>query len=202
MQNTEWRCVLVAAAADWCSLYLSAKSKPAGLKNVLAPSYNAPQQDTTVSLPTLPTGAHQSANRLTMELDRSTRVALLSHGCSHRNKVQQIVNHIADETVAVDLSSFDESLCEAVADCDLIVVEAAGHSTPQQQRALQWIRVSSLAPVVILTNRLQTDHTVDTITAGADAVIPLDLAHDAIVAHCRALMRRWRDHPYATPKFA
>jgi DNA-binding NarL/FixJ family response regulator len=137
-----------------------------------------------------------------MELDRSTRVALLSHGCSHRNKVQQIVNHIADETIAVDLNAANESLCEAVAGCDLIVVEALSHSTPEQQRALHWIRVSSLAPVVVLTNRLQTDHTIDAIAAGADAVIPLDLTHDAIVAHCLALMRRWRAHPYATPKFA
>jgi hypothetical protein len=49
---------------------------------------------------------------------------------------------------------------------------------------------------------VQIDHTIDAIAAGADAVIPLDLPHDAIVAHCRALMRRWRAHPYATPKFA
>ena len=137
-----------------------------------------------------------------MDLDHSTRVALLYQGRSHRHKVRQIVNHIADETVAVDLNCANESLCETVADCDLIVVEALGHTTPHQQRALQWIRASSFAPVVVLTNRAHTDHTIDAIAAGADAVIPLDLAPDAIVAHCEALMRRWRSHPYVTPRFA
>jgi DNA-binding response OmpR family regulator len=137
-----------------------------------------------------------------MDLERSTRVALLYHGRSHRHKVQQVVNHIADETVVIDLQSVDETLCEVVAECDLIVVEALGHSTPSQHRALQWIRTSSLAPVVVLTNRLQSEQTIDALTAGADAVISLEMAPDAIVAHCRALMRRWRAHPYITPRFS
>jgi DNA-binding response OmpR family regulator len=137
-----------------------------------------------------------------MHLDQSTRVALLYHGRSHRHKVQQIVNHIADETIAVDLDSANESLCEVVADCDLIVVESLGHINPRQRQALKWIRISSLAPVVVLTHAVQTDRTIDAIASGADAVIPLNFAHDVIIAHCRALMRRWRAHPYAAPKFA
>jgi DNA-binding NarL/FixJ family response regulator len=137
-----------------------------------------------------------------MELVGSMRVALLYHGRSHRHKVQQIVNHIADETVAVDLSAVNESLCEAVADCDLIVVEAFGHTTSSHKRALTWIRVSSLAPVVFLTSSVQPDHTIAALAAGADAVISLDQSHDAIVAHCWALVRRWRAHPYVMPKFA
>jgi DNA-binding NarL/FixJ family response regulator len=137
-----------------------------------------------------------------MHLDQSTRVALLYHGRSHRHKVQQIVNHIADETIAVDLDSVSESLCEVVADCDLIVVESLGYVNPRQHQALKWIRISSLAPVVVLTHAVHTDRTIDAIASGADAVIPLSVAQDVIVAHCRALMRRWRSHPYATPKFA
>jgi DNA-binding response OmpR family regulator len=137
-----------------------------------------------------------------MDIEQSTRVALLYHGRSHRHKVQQIVNQIADEAIAVDLHTTSESLCEAVADCDLIIVEALGYTTVLQQRALESIRSSSLAPVVVLINKQHPDHTVDAIASGADAVISLELAHDAIVAHCRALMRRWRAHPYATPKFS
>jgi DNA-binding response OmpR family regulator len=137
-----------------------------------------------------------------IDLEQSTRVALLYHGRSHRHKVQQIVNLIADETIAVDLHTAGESLCESVADCDLVVVEAVGYTTPLQQRVLEWIRSSSLAPVVILTNKQQVEHTVDVISLGADAVISLEQSQDAIVAHCRALMRRWRAHPYATPRFS
>jgi DNA-binding response OmpR family regulator len=137
-----------------------------------------------------------------IDIEQSTRVALLYHGRSHRHKVQQIVNCMADETVAVDLNAVDESLCEMVADCDLVVVEAFGYVTPVHRRALQWIRAGSLAPIVVLINKAQPDHTVDAIMAGADAVISLEQTSDAIVAHCRALVRRWRAHPYATPKFA
>lgn len=134
----------------------------------------------------------------------ATRVALLYYGDRQHKKVQQLVEDIGDEQVLLSAERSDESLCEAVADCDLILIEARNELTPQQWQALGWIRVSSLAPVVILTGDKPSQDAVDTIvtTAGADAVISLQLATDVIVAHCQALIRRWRAHPYATPKFA
>ncbi len=137
-----------------------------------------------------------------MDLEQSTRVALLYQGRSRRRKIQHIVNHIADETIAVNLDSASESLCEAVADCDLILIDCAARTNMRQRQMLKWIRVGSLAPVVVLVTDDPAEQAFDAIAAGADAVISLHLSSSVIVAHCKALMRRWRSHPYASPKFA
>lgn len=109
----------------------------------------------------------------------------------------------ASQTIAVDLQRPGAALHEAVRDCDLIVVEAFGQTTAAQWQALYAVRSADCyAPVVLLTNVEQVERTVNGITAGADAVIPLSSAGDVIVAHCHALMRRWRAHPSATPRFA
>lgn len=134
----------------------------------------------------------------------ATRVALLYYGSRQHKKAQQLVEDIGDEKILLSAECADESLCEAVADCDLILIEAREELTSKQWQALGWIRVGSLAPVVILTGDKPSDEAVSTIVsvAGADAVISLQLATDVIAAHCQALIRRWRAHPYATPKFA
>lgn len=140
-----------------------------------------------------------------MIMQNSTRVALL-HGYHHHRKVLHLVEHIANETVVLNLDCVDESLSEAVADCDLIIIETYQRLTPHQRHAIQWIRQGSLALIVVLVGTSNTQQLeeamVDIIPSGADAVIPLSLASDAILAHCQALMRRWRAHPYATPRFA
>ena len=132
----------------------------------------------------------------------ATRVALLYYGDRQHKKAQQIVEDIGDEKILLSAECADESLCEAVADCDLILIEAREELTSKQWQALGWIRVGSLAPVVILTGEKPSADTANQIAAGADAVISLQLATDVIAAHCQALIRRWRAHPYATPKFA
>ncbi len=132
----------------------------------------------------------------------ATRVALLYYGDRQHKKAQQIVEDIGDERILLSAECADESLCEAVADCDLILIEARDELTSKQWQALGWIRVGSLAPVVILTSEKPSADTTKQIAAGADAVISLQLATDVIAAHCQALIRRWRAHPYATPKFA
>lgn len=131
----------------------------------------------------------------------STRVALLC-GHNHRGKVLHLVESIASEVLVFSVDCVDESLIAAVADCDLIVIETQKHLTVHQRQAIEWIREDSLAPIVVLIGDKQTEDTIEIIRAGADAVISLQQANDAIVAHCQALMRRWRTHPYATPRFA
>jgi DNA-binding response OmpR family regulator len=93
-------------------------------------------------------------------------------------------------------------LREAVADCDLIVIETQHHLTPYQRQAIKWVRTGSMAPIVVLIGEKHPEDTIDIIKSGADAVIPLYLTSDAIAAHCQALVRRWRSHPYSSPKFA
>lgn len=123
-----------------------------------------------------------------------TRVALLHYGPGHHRKVLKLVNDIAGETIMLSPDTGREGLGSAVRNCDLILIEAPYHLSPKQRQAIRWIRTGSLAPVVVLTGDKHTDDMVDTIAAGADAVISLQTASDAILAHCRALMRRWSSH--------
>ena len=136
-----------------------------------------------------------------MNSEHSTRVALL-HGQNYHKKVLQLVAGIASETLVFSSEGVDESLREAVADCDLIVIEAQQHLTPYQRQAIKWVRTGSMAPIVVLIGEKRTEDTVDIITTGADAVIPLYWTSDAIMAHCQALMRRWRSDSLSSPKLA
>lgn len=132
-----------------------------------------------------------------------TRVALLCpHGHVQHKKVQQIVDQFADETIVLNSDRVDESLCDTVAECDLIVIEAKGQLCERQWQAIRWVRISSLAPIVVLLGERPGDEAMNSLPEGADAVMSLQLPPEVILAHCQALMRRWRTHPYATPKFA
>ena len=135
--------------------------------------------------------------------EHATRVALLcAHGYTQHKKVLHLVDHIADETILLNSDCADESLCDTVAECDLILIEAHRHLNERQWQAIRWVRIGSLAPIVVLLGEKPTDDAMNSIVQGADAVLSLQLNHDVILAHCQALMRRWRTHPYATPKFA
>ena len=137
-----------------------------------------------------------------MNVQQATRVVLLHKNHPHHHKVVQLVTRMAEETVALDLETTGAALNDVIGDCDLIVVEAFGRVTPAQWQALDAIRNECYVPVVMLTNAEWEDRLVSGLNAGADAVIPLTMAAEVILAHCRALVRRWRSHPYATPRFA
>jgi hypothetical protein len=109
---------------------------------------------------------------------------------------------IANETIDIELLHGVQDLPATIADCDLILFEAFGQVSLEQQAALNRIRLGSLAPVVMLISGVRPDRTIDGILAGADAVIPLSTANDVIVAHCQALVRRWRAQSYCTRKLA
>lgn len=179
---------------------LSAKSKPNRLILYAEVAYNRQQSPLCIAHNTQPCRTDYISGN--MKIERSTRVALIYYGHIQHKKVLQLVENIANETLVLSPECAGESLSRAVADCDLIVIAAQRHLTPIQRQAIHWIRAGSLAPIVVLIGEKHTEETVDIINCGADAAIPLNLTTAVIVAHCQALMRRWRADPYVTPKFA
>jgi DNA-binding response OmpR family regulator len=131
-----------------------------------------------------------------------TRVALFHNNHQHHNRVMDLVHSLADEAVDIDLRHCTRTMPERLANCDLILFEAFGQVSLEQQAALNSIRTSSLAPIVMLISGVRTERTIDGILAGADAVISLNTANDVIVAHCQALIRRWHAQVYCTRKVA
>ena len=120
------------------------------------------------------------------------RVALLYGGRHHHIKVVQLLTYLAGETVEIKLDRATLCLPKQLAGCDLILFEALGPINNEQEAALHWLRAGNYAPVVMLTTGIRSEQAIDGLIAGADAVIPLTTSHEVIVAHCQALMRRWR----------
>ncbi len=59
-------------------------------------------------------------------------------------------------------------------------------------KMLGHIRCQSRAPLVLLTDEQPIEWYISAIHSGADAILPLSTANEIILAHCNALLRRWR----------
>ena len=120
------------------------------------------------------------------------KVILLHTGRRPNEKVLSLLAHFDIRTIHISASSTDQLIPDQFSDCDLILFEAFDHISNESQAALNWIRMGSHAPLVMLTNSERTERTISCLMAGADAVISLNMSWDVIVAHCHALVRRWR----------
>jgi DNA-binding NarL/FixJ family response regulator len=120
------------------------------------------------------------------------KVALLHTGQHPNDKVLRLLARFDIQAIHVNVSATDRLDPDQFADCDLILFEAFDHISNENQAALNWIRMGSRAPLVMLTNGLRSERTISGLMAGADAVMSLTMSWDVIVAHCHALIRRWR----------
>lgn len=128
---------------------------------------------------------------LQMELTPA-KIALLHVGQRPNDKVLRLLARFDIETIHINVSAPDQLDPDQFADCDLILFEAFDHISNENQAALNWIRMGSRAPLVMLTNGARAERTISGLMAGADAVMSLTTSWDVIVAHCYALVRRWR----------
>lgn len=126
-----------------------------------------------------------------MELNPA-KVVLLHTGRRPNEKVLRLLAHFDIQTIHINAASTDQLVPDQFSDCDLILFEAFDHISNENHAALNWIRMGSHAPLVMLTNSERTERTISGLMAGADAVISLNMSWDVIVAHCHALVRRWR----------
>ena len=120
------------------------------------------------------------------------KIALLHTGRRPNDKVLRLLARFEIQTIHVSVSETDQLNPDHFADCDLILFEAFDHISNENQAALNWIRMGSRAPLVMLTNGARPERTISGLMAGADAVMSLNMSWDVIVAHCYALVRRWR----------
>ena len=129
------------------------------------------------------------------------KIALLHTGQRPNDKVLRLLARFDLQTIHVNVSATDQLNPDQFADCDLILFEAFDRISNENQAALNWIRMGSRAPLVMLTNGVRPERTISGLMAGADAVMSLTMSWDVIVAHCYGLVRRWRwrqDSPSCT----
>jgi hypothetical protein len=128
---------------------------------------------------------------LQMEL-APAKIALLHTGQRPNDKVLRLLARFDIEAIHINVSATGQLDPDQFADCDLILFEAFDHISNENQAALNWIRMGSRAPLVMLTNGARSERTISGLMAGADAVMSMTTSWDVIVAHCYALVRRWR----------
>ena len=128
---------------------------------------------------------------LQMEL-APAKVVLLHTGRRPNDKVLRLLARFDIQTISVNASMAGQLNPDQFADCDLIMFEAIEQISNENQAALNWIQMGSHAPLVMLTVGTRPERTISGLMAGADAVMSLNSSWDVIVAHCYALIRRWR----------
>jgi len=124
------------------------------------------------------------------------KVVLLHTGSRPNDKVLRLLARFDIQTINVNASKAGQLNPDQFADCDLIMFEAIEQISNENQAALNWIRMGSRAPLVMLTAGTRPERTISGLMAGADAVMSLTSSWDVIVAHCYALIRRWRLQKY------
>ena len=85
---------------------------------------------------------------------------------------------------------------------DMILYEADNTDMAEIRATLTWVRTSSKAPLVVLMNVAHAEQMLIALAAGADAVLTPPMKQTIAVAHCRALLRRWRCAGHKQPMVA
>lgn len=126
------------------------------------------------------------------------KIVLLHTGQRPNERVLRLLTRFDIQTIHINAVNTDNSVTtdnlvpDQFVDCDLILFEAFDPISNESQAALNWIRMGSRAPLVMLTHGARTERTISGLMAGADAVMSLNMSWDVIIAHCYALVRRWR----------
>jgi DNA-binding NarL/FixJ family response regulator len=131
------------------------------------------------------------AGYVQMELTPA-KVVLLHTGPQPHEKILRLLARFDIQTMHINVSSTDQLIPDQLSDCDLILFEAFDRISNESQAVLNWIRMGSRAPVVMLTSSFRPERTISGLLAGADAVVSINTPWDVIIAHCYALIRRWR----------
>ena len=105
------------------------------------------------------------------------------------------VSHLRSSFSAAGLNIvmiYDNGLSfESTRGFDLLVFESSAYLDADIRSALTQIRVGSRAPLVLLTVNYSGESKLNALRAGADAIFPISVPSIVILAHCRALLRRW-----------
>lgn len=77
---------------------------------------------------------------------------------------------------------------------DMMILHVSTQTPEQVAEVVFQIRVGQKAPLMLLTDQEPLTFLLAALPAGADAVLAIYTPVEVIVAHCRALLRRWSQH--------
>ena len=132
----------------------------------------------------------------------TTQVILLYRQQQPGQRSLRLLAKLGITTKHVTLWPQDQVEAATLAGFDMILYEADNTHLTELQATLAWMRASSKAPLVVLTDISRAEQTLLALAAGADAVITPPMKPAIIVAYCRALLRRWQHTGHTLPTLA
>jgi DNA-binding response OmpR family regulator len=106
-----------------------------------------------------------------------------------------LIDRLLEEGMEIDKSASHDLSKVQLDAYDLILISVNHVLYGRIGDLLGAIRRLSRAPIVLLTEQHSLDWFVSAVRAGADAVADARTPDDVLLAHCRALLRRWRSPP-------
>ena len=107
---------------------------------------------------------------------------------------QDLRNGLADEGMHLFVLPSATAIGESWPAFGLVVIQVAQMTREDVFDLVEQVRENTYAPLVLLTD-WPDEWLLDTIMLGADAVVSLKTTQAEILAHCNALLRRWRPRP-------
>ncbi len=119
------------------------------------------------------------------------RIAWLRRFTSSPEQVSALLEKFASVGIDVWLVNGEHLPLEQILCFDLILLETPAQPESLVYASLERIRSGSKAPLVLLTDDYSVEWSIESLQAGADAILPINTSSDVILARCRSLLRRW-----------
>jgi DNA-binding response OmpR family regulator len=122
-------------------------------------------------------------------------VLWLRSSSSNNQRAETLLDRLREEGMEIDKSSTHDLSKVSLDAYDLILISVTHVEYGRIDELLGAIRRISRAPIVLLTEQYSLDWFVSAVRAGADAAADAHTPDEVLLAHCRALLRRWRSSP-------
>lgn len=123
-------------------------------------------------------------------LSISRRKAMHVYARVSHARALRLVEALGYESVDVDLSCRNTMESTVLEECDLILLDVVDWTDAMQQYLVEWIRLHTFAPIIVMGKRSYRRNISSVLASGADAIVWLDDPFEVNVAHCKAISRR------------
>lgn len=105
-----------------------------------------------------------------------------------------IINAFSKAGIHVWIMTATEVSLEQILFFDLIIIEAVGPKVLDISDTINHIRISSHAPLLLISDSEDMRWRIRAFRDGADAVLPVSTPPAVFLARCQAMLRRWRSN--------
>lgn len=132
----------------------------------------------------------QDSRSARVPLKFSRRKAVRVHARAGHARALRLLETLGYESLDIDLTCGNPVEETILQEGELIVLDVAYLTEAMQQYLVEWIRLYTFAPLIVIGKRSYRRDVSSVLARGADAIVWLDDPLEVNVAHCRAVLRR------------